>query len=50
MNYIPNAMTFGTQGKQSSLIINMMFKIVDLDAKLKTLADLASKLQCARFL
>ena len=50
MKYIPNAMKFGTQSKQRSLIINMIFKIADLDPKLKTWADLFSKLQCGRYL
>ena len=40
-------MKFGTQSRSSSLIINMIFEIPDLDPKLKTLADLVSKLQCA---
>ena len=43
-------MKFGTQSRSSSLIINMIFEIADLDPKLKTWADLVSKLQCARFL
>ena len=36
MKYIPDAMKFGTQSRSSSLIINMIFKIVGLDLKLKT--------------
>ena len=43
MNYIFNAMKFGTQSRSSSLILN----IADLDSKLKTWADLVSRLQCA---
>ena len=43
-------MKFGNQSRSSSLIINMIFKIVDLDPKSKTWPDLVSKLQCARFL
>ena len=50
MKYIPNAMKFGNKSRSSLLIINMIFEIVDLDPKLKTWADLVSKLQCARFL
>ena len=37
-------MKFGTQSRSSSLIVNMIFEIADLDPKLKTLADLVSKL------
>ena len=40
ITYIPIAMKFGTQSTPSSVIINMTFKIVDLDPKLKTWADL----------
>ena len=47
MKYIPNAMKFGTQSRSSSLIINIIFEIADLDPKLKTWADLVSKLQGA---
>ena len=47
MKYVPNAMKFGTQSRSSLLIINMIFEIADLDPKLKTWADLVSKLQCA---
>ena len=36
MKYIPNAMKFATQSRSSSLIINMIFEIVDLDLKLNT--------------
>ena len=50
MKCIPNAMKFGNQSRSSSLIINMTFEIADLDPKLKTLTDLVSKMQCARFL
>ena len=39
--YIPNAMKFGNQSRSSSLIINMIFGIADLDPKLKTWADLS---------
>ena len=42
-------MKFGNQTRSSSLIINMIFEIEDLDPKLKTWADLISKLQCPRF-
>ena len=49
MKNILNAMKFGTQSRSSSLIINMIFEIADLDPKLKTWADLVSKLQCAYF-
>ena len=49
MKYIPNTMKFGKQSRSSSLITNMIFEIVDLDPKLKTLADLASKLRCDDF-
>ena len=44
MKYTPNAMKFGNQSRSSSLIINMIFEIADRDPKLKTLADLVSKL------
>ena len=47
--YIPNAMKFGNQSRLSSLIINMIFEIEDLDPKLKTWTDLVSKFQRARF-
>ena len=50
MKYIPHASKFGTQSRSSSLIINMTFDVADHDPKLKTWADLASKLQYARFL
>ena len=40
-------MKFSTQSRSSSLIINMIFEIADLDQKLKTWADLVPKLQCA---
>ena len=43
-------MKLGNQSRSSSLIINMIFEIGDLDPKLKTWADLVSKLQYARFL
>ena len=43
-------MKLGTQSKSSLLIINTIFEIADLDPKLKTWADLISKLQCAQFL
>ena len=45
MNHIPNAVKLGTQSRSSLLIINMIFEVVDLDPKLKTWADLVSKLQ-----
>ena len=45
IKYIPNAMKFHNQSSSSSLIINMIFEIADLDPKLKPGAD--SKLQCA---
>ena len=45
MKYIPNAMKFGNQSRSSSLIINMIFEIADLDPKLNTWSDLVSKLQ-----
>ena len=32
MKNIPNAMKFGTQSRSSSLIINMMFEIADLES------------------
>ena len=48
MKYIPNAIKFGNQSRSSSLIINMILEIADLDPKLKTWADLVLKLQCAR--
>ena len=35
------------QSKSSSLIISVIFEIVDLDPKLKNWVDLVSKLQCA---
>ena len=44
MKYTPNAMKFENQSGSSSLIINMIFEIEDRDPKLKTLADLVSKL------
>ena len=40
-------MKFGTQSRSNSLIINMIFLIVDLNPTSKTWADLVSKLQCA---
>ena len=40
MKYIPNTMKFGNQSRSSSLIINMIFEIADLDPKLKTWVDL----------
>ena len=43
-------MKFGTQSKSISLIINMIFKVANLDPKLNIWADLVSKLQCAQFL
>ena len=43
MKYIPNAMKFGTQSRSSSLIINMISEIADLDSKLNTWADLVLK-------
>ena len=49
MKYIPNAMKFGSQSRSSLLIINIVYEIVDLDLKLKTWADLVSKLHCANF-
>ena len=49
MKYIPNATKFGTQSRSSLLIINMLFKVANLDAKLKTWVDWVSKLQCAQF-
>ena len=49
MKYIPNAIKFGTQSSLSSLIINIVFEIADLDPKSNTWADLVSKLQCAWF-
>ena len=42
MKYVPHAMKFGNQSKSSSLIINIIFGIADLDPKLKTWADLVS--------
>ena len=42
-------MKFGNQSRSSSLIINTIFEIADLDPKLKAWADLVSKLQCAQF-
>ena len=36
LKYIPNAMKLGNQSRWSSLIINMIFEIADLDPKLKT--------------
>ena len=36
MKYISNFMKFGTQSRSSSLILNMIFEIADLDPKLKT--------------
>ena len=48
--FIPNAMKFGNQSRSRSLIINMIFEIVDLDPELKTWVNLISKLQCAQFL
>ena len=42
-----NTMKYDTQSRACLLIINMIFEIVDLDPKLKTWADLVSKLQCA---
>ena len=50
MKYTLNAMKFGIQSRLSSLIINMIFVIADLDPKLKTWADLVSKLKCVQFL
>ena len=47
MKYVPNAMKCDTQSRSSSLIINMIFEIADLDPKLKTWPDLVSKLRCA---
>ena len=44
---ISNAMKFGTQGRSSLLIINMIFEIADLDPKLKIVADFVAKLQYA---
>ena len=49
MKHIPNAMKFSSQSRSSSLIINMIFEIEDLDPKLKIWANLISKLQCAQF-
>ena len=61
MKYIPNAMKFGNQSKSSSLITRiirntritritrMMFENANVDPKLKSLIDLVSKLQWARF-
>ena len=37
-------MKFGNQSRSSSLIINTIFEIVDLDPKLKTWANLVVKL------
>ena len=45
-----NAMKFGSQSRSSSLVINMIFEIADLDPKLKPWADLVSELQSERFL
>ena len=43
-------MKLDTQRRSSSLIINIIFVIADLvDPKLKTWADLISKLKCAQF-
>ena len=50
MKYTPNAKKFGTQNNLSTLIINMIFKIADLDPKLNTWADLVSKLLVANFI
>ena len=36
MKYVLNAIKCGNQGRLSSLIINMIFEIADLDAKLKS--------------
>ena len=47
MKYVANAMKFDTQSRSSSLIINTIFEMVDLDPKLDSWADLVSKLQCA---
>ena len=44
LKYTPNAMKFGTQSRSSSLIINMILQIADLDPELKIWADLVSKL------
>ena len=43
-------MKLSTQGRSSSLIINIIFEIADLDPKLKTWVDLVSKLQWAQIL
>ena len=48
MKHISNAMKFGNQSRSSSLIINVIFGIADLDPKFKNWADLVSKLQYAR--
>ena len=40
-------MKFGAQSRSRSFIINDAFETADLDPKLKTWADLVSKLQCA---
>ena len=50
MKYISNAIKIGNQSTSNSLIVNIIYEIADLDPKLKTWADLASKLQCVRFL
>ena len=42
-------MKFGTHSRLSLLVIKTIFKITDLDRKLKTWLDLVSKLQCAQF-
>ena len=47
--YFPSAMKFGTQSR-SSLLLKNIFEIPYFDPKLKTSADLVSKLQCAGFL
>ena len=39
-------MKFGNQSKSGLLIINMIFEFAEFNPKLKTLADLVSKLQC----
>ena len=49
MKFIPNTMKFGNQSRSSSLIINMIFEIADLDPKLKTWVDLVSKFQRTQF-
>ena len=43
MKYIPNAMIIGNQSRSSSLIINMISEIADLNPKMKNLGRLGLK-------